>query len=207
MSLPEGILNDEEIRELCVVPARETTHRSPMITPFVERCEEGVISYGVSSYGYDIRAGYEWKLFTNMQTAIVDPKKPSEKSFVNCMPLHGDTVIIPPNSYALTSSVEEFHMPPDVMAICLGKSTYARVGISINCTPLEPGWKGYLTIEVANCTPCPVMVYPGEGIAQLIFFRGRQPKTTYASRKGKYQNQPNHPVVARMNSTLKKDPT
>lgn len=188
-----SILNDSEIREL--------SSSVGMITPFVSRCESGVISYGLSSFGYDIRAGYQWKLFTNVNTTLVDPKSMDRKCFVDIEinPFHNLVdVIIPPNSYALTSSIERFVMPPDVMAICVGKSTYARSGISINCTPLEPGWCGYLTIEVANNSPCPVRVYPNEGIAQLLFFKGMAPDVTYASRSGKYQNQPDCPVISRM---------
>lgn len=189
------LLNDREIAALC-------EGSSGMISPFVPKQQsEGIISYGVSSFGYDIRAGYTWKVFTNLRTTIVDPKVPNEDSFFTWECMEGETIIIPPNSYALTVSIERFKMPNNVEAICLGKSTYARVAISVNATPLEPGWEGYLTIEIANNSPCPVRMYPGEGIAQLLFIRGNTPDTTYADRSGKYQGQTNKPITARIKKT------
>ena len=146
-----------------------------------------VVSYGTSSYGYDIRCSTEFKIFTNINSTIVDPKAFDEKNFVD---YRGDVCIIPPNSFALARTVEYFRIPRNVLTICLGKSTYARCGIIVNVTPLEPTWEGYLTIEISNTTPLPAKVYSGEGIAQLLFFEGTEVcEVAYADRKGKYQNQ------------------
>jgi dCTP deaminase len=171
-----GILSDWEIRAC-----------RGMILPF-ERGKKrpGVISYGCSHYGYDIRVASNFKIFTNVHSVIVDPKNINEASFVDFV---GDVCVIPPNSYALCESVERFSMPHDVVGVCVGKSTYARCGIIVNVTPLEPGWEGILTIEISNSTPLPAKVYANEGIAQVIFFRGQMPDSTYASKGGKYHNQ------------------
>jgi dCTP deaminase len=159
-----------------------------MIEPFEPRqVRQGVVSYGLSSFGYDIRVADEFKVFTNVYGAIVDPKNFDPRSFVD---IRGDCCIVPPNSFALARTLERFRIPEDVLAICVGKSTYARCGIVVNVTPLEPGWCGYLTLEISNTTPLPAKIYAGEGIAQLIFLQGDEvPEVTYAQRQGKYQNQ------------------
>lgn len=159
-----------------------------MIEPFTEgQVRDGVVSYGLSSYGYDIRVADEYKIFTNVNSAIVDPKHFDPASFVD---LVADTCIIPPNSFALARTVEYFRIPRDVLAICVGKSTYARCGLIVNVTPLEPEWEGYLTLEISNTTPLPARVYSNEGVAQLLFFESDSPcEVSYADRKGKYQNQ------------------
>jgi len=159
-----------------------------MIQPFEkEQISSGVISFGVSSYGYDMRTADEFKIFTNVHSSIVDPKNFSKKSFVD---YKGDVCIIPPNSFALGKSVEYFNIPREVLCIVLGKSTYARAGIIVNVTPLEPEWKGYVTIEISNTTPLPVKVYANEGIAQVLFIGADKIcKTSYKDKKGKYQKQ------------------
>ena len=159
-----------------------------MIDPFVEnQVRSGVISFGLSSYGYDIRVADEFKVFTNINSTVIDPKAFDPRSFVD---LKTDVCIVPPNSFALARSVEKFAIPREVLAVCLGKSTYARCGIIVNVTPLEPGWSGYLTIEISNTTPLPAKVYSGEGIAQLLFLESDEVcEVSYADRKGKYQNQ------------------
>jgi dCTP deaminase len=159
-----------------------------MIEPFVEaQKRDGVISYGLSSYGYDMRVADDFKVFTNIYSAIVDPKNFSSQSFVD---IKTDVCIIPPNSFALARSVEYFRIPSNVMTICIGKSTYARTGIITNITPFEPGWEGFVTLEISNTTPLPAKIYANEGIAQVIFFEGDEPcEVTYADRKGKYQGQ------------------
>jgi dCTP deaminase len=159
-----------------------------MIEPFADaQVREGVISYGVSSYGYDMRVAREFKIFTNALSAVVDPKAFDPRSFVE---YEGDTCIIPPNSFALARSVEYFRIPRDVMTVCVGKSTYARCGIITNVTPFEPEWEGYVTLEISNTTPLPARIYAGEGIAQVLFFRGEEPpEVSYADKKGKYQAQ------------------
>ena len=159
-----------------------------MIEPFVEKqVRAGVISYGVSSYGYDIRVADEFKIFTNVNSAIVDPKHFDPASFVD---FKGDICIVPPNSFALARTVEHFRIPRSVMAVCVGKSTYARCGIILNVTPAEPEWEGFLTLEISNTTPLPARIYAGEGIAQLLFFESDDPcETSYGDRKGKYQDQ------------------
>ncbi len=160
-----------------------------MIEPFEENLvRKGVISYGLSSYGYDLRIADEFKIFTNVASTIVDPKNFDERSFVS---VKGDYCIIPPNSFALGRSVEYFRIPRDVIGICLGKSTYARCGIIVNVTPLEPCWEGYLTVEISNTTPLPAKIYAGEGIAQIIFIKGNEEcEISYKDRKGKYMYQP-----------------
>ncbi len=166
---------------------RRMAREKSMIEPFEENLvRDGVISYGVSSFGYDLRAAPEWKVFTNAYGAVVDPKSFDPQSFIE---MEGNNVLIPPNSFALTRSIEYIRMPENVIAIALGKSTYARCGIVANVTPLEPGWEGHVTLEISNTTPLPARVYAGEGIVQLLFFEGDQPEVTYRSRKGKYQGQ------------------
>jgi len=159
-----------------------------MIEPFVDgQIRDGVISYGLSSYGYDIRVTNEFKIFTNVHSAVVDPKNFNPQSFVD---FKGDTCIIPPNSFVLTQTVEYFRIPRDVITICLGKSTYARCGLIVNVTPFEPEWEGYVTLEISNTTPLPARIYANEGIAQVLFFRADETcEVSYADRKGKYQHQ------------------
>ncbi|MCH7818054.1 MAG: dCTP deaminase [Candidatus Marinimicrobia bacterium] len=159
-----------------------------MIEPFeASQKREGVISYGVSSYGYDIRVSDEFKIFTNVNNAIVDPKNFDETSFVD---FKGDVCVIPPNSFALGRSVEYFRIPRNVITICLGKSTYARCGIITNVTPFEPEWEGFVTLEISNTSPLPAKIYANEGIAQVLFFESDDsPTTSYADKKGKYQGQ------------------
>lgn len=159
-----------------------------MIEPFnAKQVRKEVISYGVSSYGYDMRIGDEFKIFTNINNTVVDPKKFDEKSFVS---FKGDVCIIPPNSFALASSTEYFRIPRDVLVICLGKSTYARCGIVVNVTPLEPEWEGHVTIEISNTTPLPAKIYANEGIAQLIFLQASEIcEVSYKDKSGKYQAQ------------------
>jgi dCTP deaminase len=159
-----------------------------MIEPFVEaQRREGVISYGLSSYGYDARAAGEFKIFTNVDNALVDPKRFSDESFVTRL---GNTCIVPPNSFVLTHTVEYFRIPRDVLVICLGKSTYARCGLIVNVTPLEPEWEGQVTIEISNTTPLPARIYANEGICQFLFLKGETPPdVSYADRAGKYMHQ------------------
>ncbi len=159
-----------------------------MIEPFVERqVREGVISYGLSSYGYDIRVADEFKIFTNVYSTVVDPKQFDPKSMVD---FKGDVCVIPPNSFALARTVEYFRVPRGVLCICLGKSTYARCGIIVNITPFEPEWEGYVTLEISNTTPLPAKIYANEGIAQVLFFEADEEcEVSYAERKGKYQRQ------------------
>jgi dCTP deaminase len=159
-----------------------------MIEPFSEKqVREGVISYGLSSYGYDVRIADEFKIFTNINHMVVDPKDFDPRSFVD---FRGEQCIIPPNSFALARTVERFRVPRDVIVVCLGKSTYARCGIIVNVTPLEPEWEGIVTLEVSNTTPLPARIYAGEGIAQMLFFQSDEVcETSYADKKGKYQSQ------------------
>ncbi|MDI6864549.1 dCTP deaminase [Thermodesulfovibrio yellowstonii] len=173
------VRNDRWIKEMA---------RNGMIEPFEEGLiREGVISYGVSSYGYDMRIADEFKIFTNINNTVVGPKNFDPKSFVE---FKGEVCIIPPNSFALARSVEYFRIPRDVLVICIGKSTYARCGIIVNVTPLEPMWEGFLTIEISNTTPLPAKIYANEGIAQLIFLKAEEEcEVSYADRKGKYQAQ------------------
>ena len=159
-----------------------------MITPFSEKqVREGVISYGLSSYGYDLRVSDEFKIFTNVNSAVIDPKAFDERSFVS---VQSDSVIVPPNSFALARSIEYFKIPRDVLTICVGKSTYARGGIIVNVTPFEPEWEGFVTLEISNTTPLPAKVYANEGLCQILFFQSDEVcEVSYADRKGKYQNQ------------------
>jgi len=159
-----------------------------MIVPFEDRqVREGVISYGLSSYGYDIRVANEFKIFTNVNSTIVDPKNFDEQSFVD---FKGEVCIVPPNSFALARTVEYFRIPRNVLTICLGKSTYARCGIIVNVTPFEPEWEGFATLEISNTTPLPAKIYANEGIAQVVFFESDEVcEVSYADKKGKYQAQ------------------
>ncbi|MCX8030357.1 MAG: dCTP deaminase [Thermodesulfovibrionales bacterium] len=159
-----------------------------MISPFNDKqISKGVISYGVSSYGYDIRISDEFKIFTNINSTVIDPKKIEEKNFID---YKGDFCIIPANSFVLGRSVEYIRIPRDVIVICLGKSTYARCGIIVNITPLEPEWEGHITIEVSNTTPLPAKIYSNEGIAQLIFLQTDEIcEVSYKDKVGKYQSQ------------------
>ena len=159
-----------------------------MIEPFVERQQrQGVISYGLSSYGYDARIADEFKIFTNVDNAVVDPKNFSEAGFVS---RKTDICIVPPNSFALAHTTEYFRIPRDVLVICLGKSTYARCGLIVNVTPLEPEWEGQVTIEISNTTPLPARIYANEGICQFLFLKGdTPPEVSYADRDGKYMHQ------------------
>jgi len=177
---PMSILSDRWIREQATTKA--------MIEPFVEsQRRDGVISYGLSSYGYDARVADEFKIFTNVDSAVVDPKDFASNSFVD---RKTDVCIIPPNSFALARTVEYFRVPRDVLVICLGKSTYARCGIIVNVTPLEPGWEGHVTLEFSNTTPLPAKIYANEGACQFLFLQGNEPcETSYADRAGKYMGQ------------------
>ena len=159
-----------------------------VIRPFAEgSVRPGVISYGVTSYGYDVRVGRHFKVFTNAHCAVVDPKHFDPKSFVD---MEGDTCLIPPNSFALAETVEYLEIPRDMICICLGKSTFARCGVIVNVTPLEPEWRGKITIEISNTTPLPARIYANEGIAQILFLRAEAVcRTSYADKKGKYQDQ------------------
>lgn len=167
---------------------RETSLAQQMISPFEEKqVATGRISYGLSSYGYDIRVGNRFKIFTNVNSSVVDPKNFDARSFVD---FEGEVAIIPPNSFALASSVEYMKIPRDVLCVCVGKSTYARCGIITNVTPLEPGWEGHITLEISNTTTLPAKIYAGEGLVQVLFFQGDEPcETSYADRAGKYQGQ------------------
>jgi dCTP deaminase len=171
-----GILPDWQIR------------RDIRIEPFAEGSQRpGVISYGLSSYGYDVRVGRHFKVFTNARCAVVDPKHFDPASFVD---IEGDHCLIPPNSFALAETVEYLEIPRDIIATCLGKSTYARCGIIVNITPLEPEWRGKITIEISNTTPLPAKIYAGEGIAQILFFRADALcLVSYGDKRGKYQDQ------------------
>ena len=167
---------------------REMALEKGMIKPFEERqVRAGVISYGVSSYGYDLRIADEFKIFTNINNTLVDPKAFDPRSFVD---YQGPVCIVPPNSFALGRSLEYFKIPRNVLTICVGKSTYARCGIITNVTPFEPEWEGYVTLEISNTTPLPARIYSNEGIAQVLFFEADEPcDVSYADKKGKYQKQ------------------
>lgn len=175
-----AVMPDHWIRDMALTQG--------MIDPFTEKLQrDGVISYGLSSYGYDARVAPEFKIFTNVDSAIVDPKNFSDKSFVS---RETDVCIIPPNSFALARTVEYFRIPRDVLVICLGKSTYARTGIVVNVTPLEPEWEGHVTLEFSNTTPLPAKIYANEGACQFIFLKSDQAcETSYRDRAGKYQGQ------------------
>lgn len=175
-----GLKPDHWIRQMAI--------EQKMIDPFVEdQVRDGVISYGVSSYGYDIRVADEFKVFTNVFGATVDPKHFDTKSMVD---IKAEVCVIPPNSFALARTVEYFRIPRKVLTVCLGKSTYARCGIIINVTPFEPEWEGYVTLEISNTTPLPAKIYANEGIAQVLFFEADDEcEISYADKKGKYQSQ------------------
>ncbi|HRN69949.1 MAG TPA: dCTP deaminase [Candidatus Woesebacteria bacterium] len=160
-----------------------------MIEPFEEHpVRKGIVSYGLSSYGYDLRVADEFKIFTNVHSAVVDPKNFDEKSFVDVK--DQGFILIPPNSFALTRSVEYLRIPKNVLGLCIGKSTYARCGIIVNVTPLQPEWEGYLIIEISNTTPLPAKIYANEGIAEILFFESNElPEKTYKELSGKYSNQ------------------
>jgi dCTP deaminase len=169
---------------------RRMAREHGMIEPYEEsQVREGVVSYGVSSYGYDMRVANEFKIFTNVHSTVVDPKHFDARSFVE---YRGDVCIVPPNSFALARSVEYFRIPRHVLTICVGKSTYARCGIITNVTPFEPEWEGHVTLEISNTTPLPARIYAGEGIAQVLFFEADEDdvcETSYADKRGKYQAQ------------------
>ena len=177
------ILSDQQILDRC--------YSNQMIEPFSTiQVGGGNISYGIGSYGYDIRAGLEFKVFTNVDSAIVDPKNFDQSVFVVRKVQQGEAILIPPNSFALTASLEYLRIPRDILVLCLGKSTYARCGIIINVTPLEPEWEGNITMEISNTTPMPAKIYAGEGIAQLVFLKADEDcNISYANRGGKYQHQ------------------
>jgi dCTP deaminase len=195
-----GIKSDRWIRSQCIPNQGQILEGGfkPMIEPY-ERGQvrmrenpkglEKIISYGTSSYGYDVRCADEFKVFTNVHSAVVDPKNFDDKSFVD---MKGDSCIIPPNSFALARTVEYFRIPRDILVVCLGKSTYARCGIIVNVTPLEPEWEGHITLEFSNTTPLPARIYANEGVAQFLFFQADADdvcETSYADRGGKYQGQ------------------
>ena len=167
---------------------REMSLNEEMISPFVDnQIRKGTISYGLSSYGYDIRVSDEYKVFTNVNNSVVDPKKFDEKSFID---YKGDICIVPPNSFALARSIEYFKIPRSVLTVCLGKSTYARCGIIVNVTPFEPEWEGHVTLEISNTTPLPAKIYSNEGLCQVLFFESDEVcEKSYKDKKGKYQNQ------------------
>ena len=175
-----SVLSDKWIKKMSL--------EKKMIDPFVENQNRGDnISFGLSSYGYDARVSNEFKIFTNVHSTVVDPKNFSQESFVT---KKEDVCIIPPNSFVLASTVEYFKIPRDVLVICLGKSTYARCGIIVNVTPLEPEWEGHVTLEFSNTTPLPAKIYANEGACQFVFLKGDQsPEVSYADRKGKYMKQ------------------
>ena len=167
---------------------RKMAMEHDMINPFNDRqVRDGVISYGVSSYGYDLRVADEFKIFTNVNSAIVDPKNFDQRSFID---VKGPSVLIPPNSFALARSVEYFKIPRDILTICVGKSTYARCGIIVNVTPFEPEWEGFVTLEISNTTPLPAKIYANEGLCQVLFFvSDEECEVSYKDKKGKYQAQ------------------
>ena len=175
-----SVLSDKWIKKMSM--------EEGMISPFEEKQVRGdSISYGLSSFGYDARVSDEFKIFTNVNSGVVDPKVFKKGSFVTKI---GKECIIPPNSFALARTIEYFKIPDNILVICLGKSTYARCGIIVNVTPLEPGWEGHVTLEFSNTTPLPAKIYANEGIAQFVFLRGNEkPSVTYANRRGKYMKQ------------------
>ena len=175
-----SVLSDKWIRKM--------SKEQDMISPFEDKqIRDGKISYGLSSFGYDARVSEEFKIFTNVNSEIVDPKDFKPTNFVT---KNVPVCIIPPNSFALARTIERFKIPKDILVICLGKSTYARCGIIVNVTPLEPGWEGHVTLEFSNTTPLPAKIYANEGVAQFVFIKGNEkPQVTYANRKGKYMKQ------------------
>jgi dCTP deaminase len=192
------ILADSQIRELC-------QNKQPMIEPFAERTRgHGIISYGLSSYGYDFRIGSKFKVFHNLTACTIDPKEfdqsvLQDRYAESVGDNRGHSIIIPPNSFALGVSVEYFRIPSNVISIGIGKSTLARCGMILNVTPLEPSWEGHLTVELSNTTPCPMRVYANEGIGQLLFFRGAMvAEVNYAMKQGKYQGQMNEVTLPKV---------
>ena len=180
-----GVYPDKWIRQM----ALERGMIEPFVETLVRRTQAGdaVISYGLSSYGYDLRVADEFKVFTNVYNAVVDPKHFDSRSFVD---IQGESCLVPPNSFALARSVEYFRIPRDVLTLCVGKSTYARCGIIVNVTPFEPNWEGHVTLEISNTTPLPARIYAGEGLAQVLFLSAVEAcETSYAERGGKYQSQ------------------
>lgn len=192
-----SVLSDKQIHDLCI----NNTGSSPLIEPFVngqiKENEKGekIVSYGLSSFGYDLRLGRKFKIFTNVNNSIIDPKNFTEDSFVD---FEGDVCIIPPNSFVLAYSEERIALPRNVVGIVLGKSTYARCGISCLATPLEPEWEGHVTLEFANTTPLPAMLYAGEGSCQVVFLQGEDCLVSYKDRNGKYNNQEAKPVIPKV---------
>ena len=181
------LMSDKRLREM------HRLGKPAMIVPFVDhqvrvnKDGKRIISYGTSSYGYDVRCSNEFKIFTNVHSTVVDPKNFDEKCFVEHV---GDICIIPPNSFALARTVEYFYIPKNVITVCLGKSTFARCGVVVNVTPFEPGWEGHVTFEFSNTTPLPAMIYAGEGCAQVLFFENEEHcEVSYKDRDGKYQGQ------------------
>ena len=177
-----SILADYEIQELA---------EQGMITPYEKDSirvvnGEKILSYGSSSFGYDVRCVPEFKVFTNVNSGVIDPKNFDSNNFID---INADKILLPPNSFALSRTVEMFDMPDNVLAICMGKSTYARCGLGLHVTPIEPGWRGHVVLEFSNTTTLPTYIYANEGIAQFLFFKGNTPRVTYRDRKGKYQNQ------------------
>ena len=188
-----SIKSDREIIQLC-------QGDKPMISPFNDKLinkkdDERVISYGLSSYGYDLRIGNHFRIFTNINNTVINPKNFDERSFVDFV---GDVCIIPPNSFVLAYSLEEIDLPRNITGLVIGKSTYARTGINCICTPLEAGWKGHVTLEFANTTPLPAMMFANEGACQVLFFEGEDCITSYADRGGKYMNQAAMPVIPKV---------
>ena len=175
-----SVLSDKSIRKLVL--------EEGMISPFEDKqVRDGKISYGLSSFGYDARVSEEFKIFTNVNSEIIDPKNFKATNFVT---KNVPICVIPPNSFVLARTIERFKIPKDILVICLGKSTYARCGIIVNVTPLEPGWEGYVTLEFSNTTPLPAKIYANEGVAQFIFLKGDEiPEVSYADRNGKYMGQ------------------
>tara|TARA_Y100000816_G_C26015132_1_gene530854 strand:+ start:275 stop:832 length:558 start_codon:yes stop_codon:yes gene_type:complete len=184
-----SVLSDKWIRKM--------SKENGMISPFEEKQVRGSsISYGLSSFGYDARVSDEFKIFTNVNSEIVDPKNFKPTNFVT---KKGSECIIPPNSFVLARTVEKFKIPNDVLVICLGKSTYARCGIIVNVTPLEPGWSGFVTLEFSNTTPLPAKIYANEGVSQFVFLKGNEkPEVTYADREGKYMDQGPEPTLPKV---------
>jgi len=179
MVKPDQWIRDQSLEELMIEPFMDHLVRT-------DDAGNKIVSYGLSSYGYDIRVADEFKVFTNVYNSIVDPKHFKDDAFVD---IRTKECIIPPNSFALARSCEYFRIPRNVLAFCIGKSTYARCGIIVNVTPFEPGWEGYVTLEISNTTPLPAKIYANEGIAQVVFFEGAPCEISYADRKGKYMKQ------------------
>jgi dCTP deaminase len=200
-TLDTNIKNISGLVDYRTLSQEEIDNFKPMLTPYepgqvkVNDKGEKILSYGTSSFGYDLRIAPKFKIFTNINHTVIDPKNFDEKSFVD---FEGDMCIVPPNSFVLAHSMECFDMPVDVCGVVVGKSTYARTGINCLCTPVEPGWKGYLTLEFSNTTPLPAKLYANEGGCQVMFFRGETPDVTYANRSGKYQEQPNDIVLPKV---------